>query len=108
MVAELPTKRCPTCGRDFAWRKKWQRCWDSVRFCSDRCRRRKGSHDDRELEAGILAMLGRRATGASICPSEVAREQHPDDWRDWMPRVRDAARRLADAGTIELLEAGVA
>ncbi|MFM7321506.1 MAG: DUF2256 domain-containing protein [Armatimonadota bacterium] len=34
----LPTKDCAACGRPFAWRKKWERCWDEVRFCSDRCR----------------------------------------------------------------------
>jgi len=34
----LPTKICATCGRPFAWRKKWERDWESVRYCSDRCR----------------------------------------------------------------------
>jgi hypothetical protein len=34
----LPTKDCVACGRPFAWRKKWQRDWDTVKFCSDRCR----------------------------------------------------------------------
>ena len=36
--ADLPTKICAVCGRPFAWRKKWARDWDDVRFCSDRCR----------------------------------------------------------------------
>jgi hypothetical protein len=35
---DLPTKTCATCGRPFAWRKKWARDWDNVRHCSDRCR----------------------------------------------------------------------
>ena len=34
----LPTKICAACGRPFAWRKKWARSWDEVKFCSDRCR----------------------------------------------------------------------
>ena len=34
----LPTKVCPACGRPFAWRKKWAKTWDAVRFCSDACR----------------------------------------------------------------------
>lgn len=34
----LPTKICAACQRPFAWRKKWARDWDSVKFCSDRCR----------------------------------------------------------------------
>ncbi len=36
---DLPQKVCATCARPFAWRKKWARDWDNVRFCSERCRR---------------------------------------------------------------------
>jgi hypothetical protein len=39
--ADLPEKICATCGRPFAWRKKWARDWESVRYCSERCRRGK-------------------------------------------------------------------
>lgn len=35
----LPTKTCATCGRPFAWRRKWARDWEQVRDCSERCRR---------------------------------------------------------------------
>ena len=35
---DLPEKTCAQCGRPFAWRKKWARVWDEVRYCSDRCR----------------------------------------------------------------------
>jgi hypothetical protein len=38
----LPTKICASCQRPFAWRKKWERDWDNVKFCSDRCRSAKG------------------------------------------------------------------
>jgi len=34
----LPEKICVACGRPFAWRKKWAKTWDSVKFCSDACR----------------------------------------------------------------------
>lgn len=34
----LPEKTCAACGRPFAWRKKWARDWEQVRFCSDACR----------------------------------------------------------------------
>jgi hypothetical protein len=36
--ADLPTKTCVACGRPFAWRKKWRRDWDQVKYCSQRCR----------------------------------------------------------------------
>jgi hypothetical protein len=34
----LPEKPCVACCRPFAWRKKWARVWEEVRFCSDACR----------------------------------------------------------------------
>ncbi|MFM9840821.1 MAG: DUF2256 domain-containing protein [Cyclobacteriaceae bacterium] len=34
----LPTKICLVCGRPFAWRKKWEKVWEEVKYCSDRCR----------------------------------------------------------------------
>ncbi|WP_205853216.1 DUF2256 domain-containing protein [Zhengella mangrovi] len=44
----LPQKVCAACGRPFAWRRKWARDWEAVRYCSDRCRRqgrmRPGGH----------------------------------------------------------------
>lgn len=36
--SDLPTKICVTCGLPFSWRKKWERDWDQVTHCSDRCR----------------------------------------------------------------------
>ncbi|MBA3609973.1 MAG: DUF2256 domain-containing protein [Rubrobacter sp.] len=36
--SDLPEKVCPVCGRPFRWRKKWRDDWDSVVYCSARCR----------------------------------------------------------------------
>ena len=36
--ADLPSKVCEVCRRPFTWRRKWARDWESVRYCSDRCR----------------------------------------------------------------------
>ncbi|MBD0783552.1 MULTISPECIES: DUF2256 domain-containing protein [Pseudoalteromonas] len=33
----LPYKVCPICKRPFYWRKKWQRDWENVKYCSKRC-----------------------------------------------------------------------
>nr|WP_254797700.1 DUF2256 domain-containing protein [Pseudomonas aromaticivorans] len=35
----MPVKHCAGCGLPFAWRRRWARCWDEVRYCSERCRR---------------------------------------------------------------------
>jgi hypothetical protein len=39
----LPEKNCVVCLRPFAWRKKWEKVWDEVRYCSDACRARRAS-----------------------------------------------------------------
>ncbi|MEM1239967.1 MAG: DUF2256 domain-containing protein [Cyanobacteria bacterium P01_H01_bin.26] len=41
--SDLPQKTCPVCQRPFTWRKKWADCWDQVKYCSDRCRRRRSN-----------------------------------------------------------------
>ncbi|MCF2859561.1 DUF2256 domain-containing protein [Pseudoalteromonas sp. SMS1] len=40
----LPTKECVVCQKSFTWRKKWQRDWENVKYCSKRCasKRKKG------------------------------------------------------------------
>lgn len=35
----LPEKICLHCLRPYAWRKKWQHCWQDVKYCSEGCRR---------------------------------------------------------------------
>jgi hypothetical protein len=47
--SDLPTKICPVCDRPFTWRKKWEQCWDDVKYCSNRCRRRKQSDGQRTV-----------------------------------------------------------
>ena len=36
--SDLPQKTCQHCGLRFTWRKKWEKVWDEVKYCSDRCR----------------------------------------------------------------------
>ena len=38
----LPSKMCPVCQRPFAWRKKWEKNWEAVIYCSERCKTEKG------------------------------------------------------------------
>ncbi len=101
-----PDKTCATCGRRIEWRKKWERCWDEVKYCSDGCRRSKPSDADRKMEESIIELISKRAAGATICPSEAARAVFPDGWRDRMEDARQAARRLVAAGEIEIVQGG--
>ena len=103
---EVASKWCVSCGREMVWRRSWAANWDSVRYCSDACRRRKVSPVDAQLEAAILQLLHARARGATICPSEAAKAVAPDDWRELMEPSRRAARRLVVAGTVEITQGG--
>jgi hypothetical protein len=37
----LPSKVCLVCNRPFSWRKKWEKVWEEVLYCSDKCRGNK-------------------------------------------------------------------
>ncbi|MDB2342515.1 DUF2256 domain-containing protein [Flavobacteriaceae bacterium] len=34
----LPEKICLSCNRPFRWRKKWERDWEAVKYCSKKCK----------------------------------------------------------------------
>lgn len=87
-------------------RKRWQRTWEEVKYCSDRCRRAGAGAADRALEDAILALLAARAAGASICPSEAARAVGGEDWRALMESARSAARRLTAQGRVLVTQDG--
>ena len=106
MAATPDTKTCASCGRAFARRKKWDRAWDEVRYCSAACRRRKVAGVDRELEAAILDLLGSHRDRRSICPSEAARHVGGEDWRALMEPARRAARRLVASGDVIITQRG--
>eukprot|EP01036_Dinobryon_divergens_P044909 gene44909-59945_t len=37
----LPSKLCVACGRPMTWRKSWEKNWDDVKYCSDKCRKNR-------------------------------------------------------------------
>ncbi|WP_296508765.1 DUF2256 domain-containing protein [Rhodoferax sp.] len=43
--SELPSKACAACGLPFQWRKKWEKVWAEVKYCSERCRRSGGKQN---------------------------------------------------------------
>ena len=46
----LPQKICPVCGLPFTWRKKWEKNWDNIKYCSEKCRRNKNSGSRNRIE----------------------------------------------------------
>ncbi len=126
----MPTREASqvrlACGRTFNYRKKWEKCWDQVRRCSDQCRgehssgrrsggrrsggRRSGgrrsSSMNKAIEAALLELANERGVGRTLCPSEVARRLWPDAWREHMEDVRCGARRLAHRGALQISQHG--
>ena len=41
----LPEKICVSCQRSFTWRKKWEKVWNEVKYCSKRCSGEKPKGD---------------------------------------------------------------
>lgn len=105
-MAVPDSKRCSSCGRTIEWRKKWDRNWDEVKYCSERCRRNRPSSTDRALESSILELLERHVAGATICPSEAARAVGGEEWRNLMESARAAARRLEADGKVDITQGG--
>lgn len=99
-------KTCVACGRRIQWRKKWERDWHTVRYCSNACRRRKVSPIDERLETKIRELLQARGPGKTICPSEAARAVDPDNWQELMEPTRAAARRLVARAEAVILQKG--
>ena len=61
---------------------------------------------DAQLEAAVLTLVRQRGSLSSACPSEVARSLSSNAWRTLMPRVRDVAARLAQAGLLDISQRG--
>ena len=97
-----PPKPCAVCGRTITWRRRWERDWEAVRYCSAACRRAGLGGRDLELERTILVLLDARARRATICPSEAARAVGGEGWRDLVEPARAAARRLVARGEVEV------
>jgi hypothetical protein len=108
-AGEFAPKVCAACGRTMEWRKSWAKNWDSVKFCSDRCRTVKVGDAGKALEGAILRLLAERGAGKTICPSEAARAVGGEDraaWESLMEPARAAARRLVAEGKIVITQGG--
>lgn len=64
-----------------------------------------------DVRGATLALLARRAPGATLCPSEVARAiaaaSGAPDWRGSMPEVHAEIGRMAAEGLVRLSWKGV-
>ena len=103
-----PDKPCASCGRRIEWRKKWERDWEQVRYCSTACRRRGVTPTDRALEDALLGLLsaaGARPVDVDEAAGAVAaatgKPRHELD-----EPARRAARRLVSRGEVVIVQGG--
>lgn len=97
---------CTVCGRSYGWRKKWERDWRQLRYCSKRCSRRRLGRTDYRLEEAMLLVLNRAGRGVLVAPREAAKFVDKVGWQSLADAALDAARRLSSRGEVELVEAG--
>lgn len=100
-------KTCRSCGRRIEWRKKWERDWDQVRYCSTACRRRGITEVDERLEAELRERVSRGR--ATVDPAEVALAVADGDAAgatELAEPARRAARRLVARGEAEIVQRG--
>ncbi|KAL0055296.1 hypothetical protein WJX82_010318 [Trebouxia sp. C0006] len=69
----LPSKTCAVCGRPFTWRKKWESCWEDVKYCSERCRRSRGGQTAQATPSATMA-----PTAPSVSHSSFKAGRSPD------------------------------
>ena len=53
-------------------------------------------------------MAAQRGPDKTVCPSEIARELFPNNWRKHMPEVRDVAVELQKQGKVSITQKGQA
>ena len=57
-----------------------------------------------EMTDTMLFLISERGVGKTICPSEVARHLDPENWRDLMDAVRNAAIELAHQNRLQIMQ----
>ncbi len=60
---------------------------------------------DKEIRDEILRQLMSMNSGSSICPSDVARSLR-QQWRQWMPMIREVASEMARDNEITVTQQG--
>jgi len=65
--SNLPSKICAACNLPFNWRKKWEKVWDEVKYCSERCKKSKSKPWTAHLPPKVSAFAESRQTSEKYC-----------------------------------------
>ncbi len=90
----------------MVWRKAWEKNWESMRYCSDSCRRQKLDKTATPVRLALLDLV-KAADAQKLCdPLEVAKALWPSDWQAHQEEVRRVVRQLAAEGLVVLFQNG--
>lgn len=64
------------------------------------------NHQPKTISQTMLAMATERGPDKTICPSEVAREMFPANWRKHMDEIREVAVGLQQQGKVSITQKG--
>lgn len=97
----LPTKDCVVCKRPFTWRKKWEKCWDEVLTCSERCKRERragkantGGH----AAVAVAAIAGAAGGRAGKVKAEASDDSSTGRGEEDTEEIGDDASNLKACG----------
>lgn len=90
----------------MVWRKAWEKNWESIRYCSDSCRRQKLDKTSTPVRLALLELVN-VSDGQKLCdPLDVARNLWPTDWQAHSEEVRRVVRQLAAEELVQIFQNG--
>ena len=88
-------KTCISCGLSFSFRKKFEKDWDEIKYCSKKCRKNKLEKSDKEIEDFILEFARGLYPPKAIQARTISRTYFGIHWKKFHQRVLAAIRRLS-------------
>ncbi|PVH80718.1 hypothetical protein DL98DRAFT_183079 [Cadophora sp. DSE1049] len=84
-------KICATCSRKISWRKKWEKNWDAITYCSDSCRKHKikSNSMDVSFESKILSLLEERRFTQGSAAVVTCEEAEEEVMKDRKPDIQE-------------------
>ena len=95
----MKTKHCLSCGRPFSEQKRWEKNWDEVKYCSQKCRTNKWDKKFKDLAQFIL-------NNGHLNNHEIEENYFQKKNKNSSEIVKSVCRRLHLSGEITILQKG--
>jgi hypothetical protein len=88
------------------WRKAWEKNWDSMRYCSDSCRRDKFDKNSIHVREAILILTKKSGPSKPVPQEDVVKYLWPHEGLTRLEEVRRVARILHSEELITIIQNG--